>query len=33
MHYTSKDIIEEPDAIVSHVRICVGAAGQLAVLP
>ncbi len=23
--YTSNDIIEEPDAVIPHVRICVGA--------
>ena len=26
MNYTSNDIIEEPDAVVPHVRICMGAA-------
>ncbi len=26
MHYTSKDITEEPDAVIPHVRICMGAA-------
>ena len=25
MFYTSKDIIEEPDAVIPHVRICMGA--------
>ena len=25
MIYTSNDITEEPDAVIPHVRICVGA--------
>jgi len=25
--YTGNDIIEEPDAVIPHVRICVGASG------
>jgi hypothetical protein len=33
VNYTSNDIIEEPDAVIPHVRICVGAVRQLAVLP
>jgi len=27
------NLTEEPDAVVPHVRICVGAVGQLTVLP
>ncbi len=26
MNYTSNEIIEEPDAVIPHVRICMGAA-------